>query len=149
MRPLARLRRDQTAAAQQPDDRAGRGHPATALSKVPLDRQRAGVESFGEKTRAQPHDLIGNLEWYRAGRGPRSARARREPRLTLGAVPREQLVQPTAVHAVRARQLGDAASLAQVRLDQIPPNVHPETPSTWCLRCLDTSVRSEEHTSEL
>src|SRR2546425_9082910 len=55
-------------------------------------------------------------------------------------VPPQELVQPAAVHAVRSRELADRPTLAQVRLDQVPPDVHPETPSMSCLRCLDTST---------
>src|SRR2546428_7629189 len=59
----------------------------------------------------------------------RPARAREESGLTLTAVPPKELVQPTAVHAVRPRELADRPTLAQVCLDQISPDVHPETSS--------------------
>jgi hypothetical protein len=36
--------------------------------------------------------------------------------------------KPAAVHAARSRELADRPTLAQVRLDQISPDVHPETP---------------------
>jgi len=41
---------------------------------------------------------------------------------------------------VRPRELADGPTLAQVCLDQISPDVHPETSSPGCLRCLDTSA---------
>ena len=63
--------------------------------------------------------------------------------LTLAAVPRQELVQPAAVHPVHPRELADRPALAQMCLDQIPPGVHAETPSTCCLRCLDTSPVEE------
>src|SRR5712691_3413001 len=107
---------------------------------MPLDRQRAGVESLCQEVRAQADDLLRDLERHGRRRAVRAARAWREARLTFGAVPSTELVQPAAVHAMRACELANAASLAQMCLDQVPPDVHPETPSPWCLRCLDTSV---------
>src|SRR3989442_833494 len=59
----------------------------------------------------------------------RPARARKESGLTLTPVPPKELVQPAAVHAVQPRELADRPTLAQVRLDQVPPDVHPETSS--------------------
>ena len=59
----------------------------------------------------------------------RPARARQKSGLTLTPVPPQELVQPAAVHAVQPRELADRPTLAQVRLDQIPPDVHPETSS--------------------
>src|SRR2546428_3295926 len=59
----------------------------------------------------------------------RPARAREESGLTLTPVPPKELVQPTAVHAVRPRELADRPTLAQVCFDQISPDVHPETSS--------------------
>src|SRR2546425_9743347 len=59
----------------------------------------------------------------------RPARAREESGLTLTPVPPKELVQPAAVHAVHACELADRPTLAQVCLDQVPPDVHPETSS--------------------
>src|SRR2546425_13352739 len=59
----------------------------------------------------------------------RPARARQKSGLTLTPVPPQELVQPAAVAAVQPRELADRPTLAQVRLDQIPPDVHPETSS--------------------
>jgi hypothetical protein len=128
-RTLARLRHHEPALAEQPDDRAGRGHRAGAPSEVPLDGQRAGVEPLRQESGAQRDDLIGDRSGHRRRRAVRPARARDEPGLALSPVPRQQLVQPAPVHAVDPRELGDRPTLAQVRLDQIPPDVHPETPS--------------------
>jgi len=70
----------------------------------------------------------------------RGARAAGEPRLTLAPIPGEQPVQPAAMDPVLGRQLADGAALSQVRLDQVPPDVHTTTPSRWCRVCPDTSV---------
>jgi hypothetical protein len=43
------------------------------------------------------------------------------------------------VDAVSRGELGEGSTLAQMCLDQVAPDVHPETPSTWCLRRLDAS----------
>src|SRR5882672_4793081 len=107
---------------------------------MPLDGQRAGVESLCQQSRTQADDLLDNFGLQRSRRAVRTPRAWRQARLTLGAVAPEELVQPAAVHPVHTRELGDRTTLAQMRLDQIPPDVHPETPSTSCLRCLDTSI---------
>src|SRR6266851_10524813 len=59
----------------------------------------------------------------------RAARPRDQPRLALGSVSREELVQPAAVHPVHPCELADRPTLAQMCLDEKPPGIHWETPS--------------------
>ena len=58
----------------------------------------------------------------------RPARPRRQPRLPLGPVAGQQLVDPAAVHTVRLGKLSHRATLPQVRLDQITRQKHRRTP---------------------
>jgi hypothetical protein len=59
---------------------------------MPLDGQRAGVESLCHKIRAQADDLLADFRWQRGRRAVRPARARNESGLTVPPVPLKKLV---------------------------------------------------------
>lgn len=137
-RPLARLGGDQAAPAQQPHDRAHRGQRCAAACQVPMDGEGTGVEPLLEELRAQPHDRLRRREPHRGRRAVGPPRARNQPRLTLPAVPREELVQCGAPRAsARARpRCGPRADVPRPDTARRPSG----DPLSWCLRCLDTST---------
>ncbi len=93
-----------------------------------VDGGRPGIEAPVEQVLADLHDLV--LEKVRdPGRcllGPLGAGL--EPGFPFGPEAGNELVEPTAVHAVLGGQLGHRAPFLQVRLDQVTAQIHRRTP---------------------
>ena len=102
--------------------------------------KRAGVVPLRQELRAQRDDRVHDVLRHRQRGAVQPARAHTKPASPCARKRASSLYSQFAVHPVHARELRDRATLAQMRLDQIPTDVHPETPSAWCLRCLDTSI---------
>ena len=126
--PLLGLRHHEAPSLEHPPDRAERRDVVVAAPQVPVDRHRPGVETLLGQLLAQQHDLTFELARQRRGRGAWPSRPRRQAGLALGSVAGQQLVDPAAVDAMRLGQLGHPAPFPQVRLDQIPPQLHRNTP---------------------
>src|SRR5262249_7813453 len=93
------------------------------------DRLRAGVKAVFAQLLSQREDLRDESLRGLARRASWPPGAGHKARLALGAIAREQLVDPAAMHPVAGRQLGDRPPLEQMRLYQIPRHPHRRTPS--------------------
>jgi hypothetical protein len=128
-RSLVRLRGDKTLSLEHAPDRRGRGDLLVFARQVGVDRLRAGVKAVFAQLLSQREDLRHESLGGLARRAPWPPRAGHKARLAFGAIARDQLVDPAAIHPVAGRQLGDRPPLEQMSLHQIPRHPHRRTPS--------------------
>src|ERR687892_50061 len=118
LRPLLRLR-DHQPPPGQVTGHGGPGHgDAVVVGQVPADRVRARVQAGIGELLAQPDDQVHRLRRDRIRRGLRPPGTRLEDRLALGAIARQQLIEPGLRDAVLGGDMANRTLLDHHSGDQ-------------------------------